>query len=93
MPELQPRGCETSLRKLMENTDCNKDNYPILNQIYDNLVELQNQVKKIILWKVLAHIGIKVSKEAKKAIDMPEMTTKSLPYTYYYQTIRKVGKK
>ena len=37
----------------------NRENYPILNQIYDILAELQNQDKQIIQYKVLAHIGIK----------------------------------
>ena len=46
----------------------NRENHPILNQIYDMiLAELHNQEKQIILCKVLAHMGIKVNKEADKA--------------------------
>ena len=36
-----------------------------------------------------AHIGIKVNEEAKKAIDMPIITTARLPYTDYCQIIKK----
>ena len=45
----------------------NKENHPLLNQIYDILAELQAQNKKIILCKVPAHIGIKINEEADKA--------------------------
>ena len=49
----------------------NKENLPILNQIYDILTELQNQGKQLRLCKVPAHIpahiGIKGNKEADKA--------------------------
>ena len=37
----------------------NRENHPILNQIYDILVKLHNQGKQIMLCKVPAHIGIK----------------------------------
>ena len=60
----------------------------ILNQIYDILVELQNQDIKIILCEVPeVHIGIKRNNEADKAIDIPEMTTKRVLFTNYYLTI------
>ena len=58
----------------------NRENYPILNQIYVILKELQNQGKQLTLSKVPKHIGVKGSKEAdnaaKQAIDIPGMTTK-----------------
>ena len=58
----------------------NGKNYPILYQIYDILAKLHNQGKQITLCKTLAHIEIKGNEEAdraaKKAIDMPGMTTK-----------------
>ena len=66
----------------------NREKYPILNQIYDILVELHNQGKQIILFKVSAHIGIKgneeADNEAKQEIDMPGRTITRLPYTDYY---------
>ena len=34
----------------------NRENHPILNQIYDILAELQNQGKQITICKVLPHI-------------------------------------
>ena len=37
----------------------NRENHPILNQIYDILTKLHNQGKEITLCKVPAHIGIK----------------------------------
>ena len=53
----------------MHSIKCNKQNYPILSQIYDILTELQAQDKKI-LCKILALLGIKGNKKAKKqAID------------------------
>ena len=71
----------------------NKENHPILIQIYDILAELRNQGKQITICKVPAHIGVKgnekADKAAKQAIDIPGMTTTSLPYTDYYQTIRR----
>ena len=61
----------------------NRENWPILNQIYDIQTELHNQGKQLILCKVLAHIGIKGNEEAdkaaKQAIDIPGMTTRLLP--------------
>ena len=53
----------------------NRGNHPILNQIYDILVELHNQGKQITLCKVHAHTRIKGNEEA---IDMLGMTTKRL---------------
>ena len=41
----------------------NRESHPILNQIYDILVELHNQGKQITLCKVPAHIGIKENEE------------------------------
>ena len=45
----------------------NRENHPILNQIYDILTELHNQGKQLTLCKVLAHIGVKENEEADKA--------------------------
>ena len=45
----------------------NRENHPILNQIYDILAELQNQGKQIKICKVPAHIGVKGNEEADKA--------------------------
>ena len=63
----------------------NKENHPILNWIYDILVEFFNQGKQISLCKVSAYIEIKGNKEAdkaaKQAIDMPGMTTTRLSHT------------
>ena len=74
----------------------NRENHPILNQIYDILAELQNQGKQITICKVPAHIGVKgneeANKAAKQAIDIPGMTTTRLPYTDYYLTIRRARK-
>ena len=60
----------------------NRENYPILNQIYDILTELHNQVTQHTLCKVPAHIEIKGNEEedkaTKQAKDMSEMTTTSL---------------
>ena len=69
----------------MQSFKYNKENNLISNQIYDILVELQNQIKLIILCKVPEHKGIKGNEEAdktaKQAIDMPGITT-----TNYYLT-------
>ena len=66
----------------------NKENHPILNEIYDILVELHNQGKQITLCKVPTHIVIKGNEEAdkaeKRAIDMAGMTTTGLPHMDYY---------
>ena len=63
----------------------NRENHSILNQIYDILAQLHNQIKQITLCKNPAHIGIKRNEEADKAakqiIDMLEMTTIRLPHT------------
>ena len=65
----------------------NKENHPILNQIYDILAELQNQGKQITICKVPAHIEVKGNEEddkaAKQAIEIPGMNTTILPYTDY----------
>ena len=45
----------------------NRENHPILNQIYDILTELQNLGKQLTLCKVPAHIGIKGNEEEVKA--------------------------
>ena len=62
------------------------------NLVYDILAEPQVQDKKIILCKVLAHIGIKGNEESDKAvkqeINMPGLTISRLHYTDYYLPIR-----
>ena len=45
----------------------NRENQPILNQIYDKLTELHGQRKQLTLCKVPAHIRIKENEEADKA--------------------------
>ena len=72
----------------------NRENHPILNQIYDTLAELQNQGKQITIGKVPAHIGVKGNEEAnraaKQAIDIPgilmacfaALSASSFPLTY-----------
>ena len=57
----------TNSQSSMQSIEYNRENHPILNQIYDILAELQAQNKKIILCKVPAHIGIKINEEADKA--------------------------
>ena len=68
-----------------QNIENNRENHPILNQIYDILAELHNQGKQITLCKVPAHMRVEENEEAdwtaKQAIDMPEMTTTSLSHT------------
>ena len=59
----------------MEN---NRENHPILNQVYNILAELNNQGKWTTLCKVPARMGIKGNEEAdkaaKQALHMPGMT-------------------
>ena len=66
----------------------NRENHPILNQIYDVLTELHIQGKLITLYKAPAHIGIRENKEAheaaKQAIDMPGMTRTRPPHVDYF---------
>ena len=61
----------------------NKENHPILNQIYNIQTELHSLGKQLTLCKVPAHIGVKVNEEADKAaeqaIDIPGMITTRLP--------------
>ena len=74
----------------MQSIEYNKENHPILNQTHDNLAELQEKDKKIIMCKVLAHMRIKGNKEAaKEALDMPGVITTRLSYTDYYLAIRR----
>ena len=70
----------------MQSIEYNIENHPILNQIYDILVELQNQGKQNTLCKVPAHTGIKENEELDKAAkqDMIEIPITRLPYTDYY---------
>ena len=62
----------------------NRENHPILNQIYDILTELHNLGKQLRLCKVPAHIGIKgnevADKVAKHAIDVRNNYNKSFLY-------------
>ena len=44
----------------------NRENHPILNQVYDIIAELHNQGKQITLCKVLEHSGIKGNEKADK---------------------------
>ena len=53
----------------------NKENHPILNQIFDMLAELKNQGKHIILRKVPVHMGIEKNEAVKEAIFMLGMAT------------------
>ena len=83
----------TDSQSSMQAIESNKENHPILNQIYDLLADLKEQKKQITLCKVPAHAGIKGNEEAdkaaKEATDMPGLITTRLPYTDYYQTIRR----
>ena len=45
----------------------NRENHPILNQIYDILTKLQNQGKQLTKCKIPAHIEIKGNEEADEA--------------------------
>ena len=58
------------------------ENCSILNQIYYILTEFQNQGKQLTLSIVPAHTGVKRNEEADKAarraIDIPGMTTTRL---------------
>ena len=73
----------TDSLSLMLAIENNRENHPILNQIYDILTELHNQGKQFTLCKIPALIGVKGNKEtdkpAKQAFDMPGMTTTRLP--------------
>ena len=77
----------------MQFIEYNKENHPILNQIYDILAEHQAQDKKITMCKVPAHMGIKGNEEtdkaAKEVIDVPGVSKTRLPNTDYYLTIRR----
>ena len=77
----------------MQAIENNKENHPILNQIYDILTEFYDQRKQFTLSKVPEYIGIKGNEEtdkaAKRAIYMPGMTITRLPYTDYYLTIKR----
>ena len=57
----------------------NRENYLILNQIYDILAELYNQEKKITLCKFLEYMGINGNEEAAK--QATGITTTKLPHT------------
>ena len=66
------RNFQSSLQSIKHN----KENNPILNQIYYVLLELQIQYKQIILCKIPTHIEIKGNEEADKTVkvrDMPGM--------------------
>ena len=45
----------------------NKEQNPILNQIYDILADLQKQKNQITLCKVLTLVGVRGNEEADKA--------------------------
>ena len=49
----------------------NRENHPMLNQIYDILAELQNQVKQITICKIPAQKGVKGNEEADRAAKKP----------------------
>ena len=53
-----------------------RENNPILNQIYDILIELHNQGKQLTLCKIPIHKeNEETDKEAKQAINIPGMIT------------------
>ena len=79
----------TNSQSSMQSIEYNKENHPILNQIYNILVEFQAQNKKITLCKGPAYIRINGNEAEKEAIDMPGMITTRLPCTDYYLTIRR----
>ena len=65
----------------------NRENCPLLYQIYNILTELLNQGKQLTLFKVPARIGIKGNEEtdkaAKQSIYISGMTTTRLPFIHY----------
>ena len=58
------------------------ENHPILNQIYETFVVLQNQ-RKHVLFNVLANMGIKNNKIAEIVIEMPGTATTKLSHYYF----------
>ena len=69
----------------MKSNSYNKENHPIINQIYYILVELLAQDKIITLCKLPAYKKIK----EKEAIDVSGVTTTRLPHTDYNLIIRR----
>ena len=71
----------------------NKEIHLKLNQVYNMLAELKNQVKHITLCKVPTQMGIKHNETAdkvpKETIDMTRKVTLRLHYTCYFPSIRK----
>ena len=66
----------TDSQSTLQSIEYNKENHPILSQIYENLPELQEQDNTV---KVPVYMRIKGSKKAVKgAIDIPEITTTKL---------------
>ena len=70
--EIQKRGDKrlviyTNLLSSMLVIKYNRENNPILNQIYNILAELHNHGKQITLCKVPAHMVIKRNQDADKA--------------------------
>ena len=54
------------INRALCNIEFNRENLLILNQIYDILAEVKSQGQHITMYKVLAHMGIKVKKAADK---------------------------
>ena len=73
----------------MQFIEYKKENNPILNQIYNILIELRNKNKQIILCKITVNIGIKrnerTNKAIKQAIYMLRIT--KIPYTILYRLL------
>ena len=51
----------------MQSIQFNRENHPVLMQLFDIFAELSNHEKYITLCKVLAHFGIKDNEASDKA--------------------------
>ena len=79
----------TELQSPVQSLECNEENRLILNWISD-ITQLQNQGKHIILYTILAHLGINTNENAYKAVkvvQIPGMATTRLLYTNFYQKV------